>query len=112
MQDLFEALEHDRRLMKTAVEELSKRGKELARAEAKYQAEKNKRVLQLRDEGMSATLIQLTIKGDRSVNKLLFERDCAQVMYDSAQEALNCYKLDSRLVEAEIERQWNESKRM
>ena len=42
----------------------------------------------------------------------LFERDCAQVMYDSAREALNCYKLDARLIEAQIEREWNDAKRM
>ena len=36
----------------------------------------------------------------------MFERDCAQVRYDSAKEALQVYKLDARMLEAQIDREW------
>lgn len=106
MSDLISDLMRDRDLMKAASKELKKRGIELARAEAEYQTAKNLTALSLKGDGFAATLINLLIKGDSRVNQKLFTRDCAQVEYDSAKEALNVYKLDARLVEAQIDREW------
>lgn len=112
MHEVYEALAKDRDLMKTASKELRDRGITLAKAEAEYQRAKNTRVLEMKAQGMAATMIQLTIKGDPAVTMKLFERDCAQVLYDSAKEALNCYKLDARLLESQLEREWNDAKKM
>lgn len=106
MDSLLSALQDDRRLMKTASRELKTRGEAYARAEAEYQKAKNKRALELKAEGLSATMIQLTIKGDPDVNEKLFDRDLAEIDYKSAVEALNVYKLDARMIEAQIQREW------
>lgn len=98
--------------MKAASSELKERGIAKAKAEAEYQAVKNRRVLELKAEGCSASLIQMLIKGDAEVNKKLFERDCADVLYESAKEALQTYKLDARLLEAQISREWNQNNPM
>lgn len=104
--DLIPALMRDRELMKTASRELKERGVALAKAEAEYQAAKNATALRMKAEGFSATMINLILKGDDHVSQLLFARDCAQVEYDSAKEALNVYKLDARLIEAQIDREY------
>ena len=95
--------------MLKAVSEAKERGFKLAKAEANYQAAKHQRILQMKAEGMSATMIQLLIKGDDAVSIPLFERDCAQVEYDSAKDAINAYKLSARLTEAQIQREWNQA---
>lgn len=112
MQQIYNDLARDRDLMQKASRELKERGIALAKAEAEYQTVKNKRALEMRAEGYAATMIGLILKGDEQVSGKLFERDCAQVLYDSAKEALNCYKLDARLLEAQLERDWNDAKRM
>lgn len=112
MQEIYSALARDRDLMKAASSELKHRGMEKARAEAEYQKAKNKRVLEMKAEGHSASLIQMLIKGDPEVNTKLFERDCAEVSYDSARDALQVYKLDARLLEAQISREWNQNNPM
>ena len=112
MQRIYEELGESRDYMRRASSELKERGIALAKAEAEYQATKNRRALEMKAEGFAATMIQMILKGDDEVSLKLFERDCAQVMYDSAREALNCYKLDARLIEAQIEREWNDAKRM
>lgn len=109
MHEIYSALSRDRDLMKAASKELKERGIMKAKAEAEYQTAKNKRVLELKAEGCSASMIQMTIKGDPEVNKKLFERDCAEVIYESAKEALQVYKLDARLLEAQISREWNQN---
>lgn len=108
MLDLLNGLEEDRKLMKRASEELKKRGYELAQSEADYQRLKYSKALQMKADGMSATMISLILKGDEEVSAALFKRDCAQADYQSAIEALNVYKLDSRLLEAQIQREWGQ----
>lgn len=105
--NLIEAVNRDRERMLQAVTAAKERGIALARAEAEYQTAKHKKVLELKAEGRSATEIQMLVKGDDEVSLKLFERDCAQVEYDSAREAINAYKLSARLVEAQIQREWN-----
>lgn len=106
MSDLLADLMRDRDLMKRASEALKERGIALAKAEAEYQTAKHSRSLAMKADGHSATMIQLLIKGDEKVSLAMFARDCAQVEYDSAREALNVYKLDARLLEAQIDREY------
>lgn len=107
--DLLSELQETRKLMKQAMAEIPERGRIYAQAEADYQAAKNVRALELKAEHMSATLIQLTIKGDKDVNMKLFERDVALIEYESARDAVNVLKLDARLLEQQIQREWNQS---
>lgn len=109
MHQLYNDLARDRDLMQTASKELKDRGIALAKAESEYQTAKSKRALELKAEGYAATMIALILKGDEQVSVKLFERDCAQALYDSAKEALQCYKLDARLLEAQISREWNQN---
>lgn len=102
---LYQSWEENRELMFTAQEQLEELGREKARAEAAYQATKARVALRMKADGMTATMIQLTIKGDPEVNTALMARDCAETDYESAKEALNVYKLDLRVVEAQIERE-------
>lgn len=106
MDSLIDDLMRDRDLMKTASKELKKRGRELAEAEVAYQSAKARRALEMRDAGVPATLITTVIKGDGDVAELLFKRMIAESEYSSAQEALNVYKLDAKLLEAQIDREW------
>ena len=106
MSDLLSELIRDRELMKTASKQLKERGVALAVAEAEYQTAKAKRALAMQANGQSATMIQLVIKGDEEVSRKLFARDCAEAEYESAREALNVYKLDARLLEAQIDREY------
>lgn len=41
---------------------------------------------------------------------LRFERDCAEVFYKSAQEAVNSMKLQLRLLDNQLEREWGGAK--
>lgn len=105
--DLINALNDDRQMMLRAVKEAKERGIKLAEAERDYQRAKNVRVIEMRADHEPATLIQLLIKGDPAVNEKLFERDVAKIEYESAQEAINAYKLSARLIEQQIQREWN-----
>ena len=102
-------LEEKRRLMKETVDELFEKSQKAAEAEAAYQAAKATRALEMKAQGVAATLIETVIKGDPKVNRKLLERDLTLGEYKATQEALNVYKLDCRLLEAQISRDWSTS---
>lgn len=109
MQDLFslsrEAMQHAREY----TEQLEELGRKKAEADRDYQVAKNKRVLAMKAEGRTATEINLLIKGDKDVSVKLFARDCAESLYDATKELINTNKMDARLLEAQIAREWNQS---
>lgn len=88
------------------------RGIAMCDAEAEYYTAKAENVFSLKESGMPATLITLVIKGVREVVGKLRGFHAAEVEYKNAQEAVNVYKLKLRSIESEIEREWNQSKRM
>jgi hypothetical protein len=56
---------------------------ELAQAEYEYRIAKEKKILQLKAEGMQATLIPDLAKGNESVAKLMLERDTAKGLVEA-----------------------------
>ena len=83
------------------------RGIELAAAE--YRVEKRKAILQAKHNGEKVSLIMELVNGDEVISQLRYERDVAKTLYASATEAINIYKLDCRLVEAQIARDWDKN---
>lgn len=83
---------------------MAKYGKEYAQAERDYKVELSQEALKLRDKGMSAALIDKLIYGNCADKR--FKRDCARVMYKTAQENVNSTKLRIRILDAQISREW------
>ena len=63
-------------------------------------------ILLERDKGTPVTIISDVCRGDRTIAGLKFNRDVADVVYKSALEAVNGYKLQIRILDAQIEREW------
>ena len=85
---------------------LRKNGDAYARAEREYQVAKAQTVLKMKDAGASITEINLSIKGQPEVAELLFKRDVAKVLYETNQEHINTVKLQLRLLDNQIAREW------
>lgn len=106
MDSLLRAWAEDRQLMFESISKLADLGAKAARAEADYQATKARVALQMKHDGERVTFIEMAIKGQETVNEALFRRDCAKAEYEAEREALNVYKLDLRVAEAQIEREF------
>ena len=106
--NLIVELQNKRELLNKALSECVKRGKELAQAECKYKAANAKFILAERAKGTPATLIKELALGDDNIVILRLERDVASVYYENAREAINVYKLEARLIEEQIKREWGQ----
>lgn len=93
-------------LLDAAVKQLGVRGKAYAQAEREYKVALAKRIMQEREKGTPVTIISDVCRGDSEIARLRFERDCAEVVYKSAMEAIQSIKLQIRILDAQIEREW------
>lgn len=93
-------------MLETALKECKSRGRAAADAEQTYRVKLAEKILLLRDGGLPATLIPDVARGDKDVARLKFERDCAQVVYDNAREAVLCFKKQIDVLREQIEREW------
>lgn len=109
MSDLYEELQAKTRQLDTSIRQLRKNGTEYAEAERDYKVLLRTECLRLRDEGMAIGMIQLTCYGIPSVAEARVRRDIAQVVYEANQEAIQAIKLQMRLIESQIQREWGQA---
>ena len=93
-------------LLDKAIKALGTRGRAYAQAEHDYKVALSKKILLERDKGTPVTIISDVCRGDKEIAKLRFERDVAETSYEAAKEAINGYKLQIRILDAQIEREW------
>ena len=87
---------------------LKEYGLKLAEAERDYKICLRQEALKLRSEkGMAITLIQQVVYGVPEVAEKRFKRDVAETMYNTAQEKINTLKLQIRILESQLQREWN-----
>ncbi len=109
MDDLYEELQAKTRQLDASIKQLRKNGTEYAAAERDYKILLRAECLRLRDEGMAIGLIDKTCYGIPSVAEARFRRDVAEAVYTANQEAIQAVKLQMRLLESQIQREWGSS---
>lgn len=105
--DSFAAKDAGIQKLAAAQNEFRPAGIALAEADRAYSVVKATLILKLRDEGQPATIIPDLVKGDVDVARLKLERDIAEVNYKAVQSQINTLKLELRLINDDINREWN-----
>lgn len=105
--DLWTTINEKMALLDRAIDTLASNGYDLAEKERDYKIAINKKALEIRAENEPVTLINTTIYGYKDIAKLRFDRDTAQVKYDSNKEYINILKLQIKILNEQIEREYN-----
>ena len=104
--DLYLELQSKTKQLDVSIRALRKSGTDYAEAERAYKILLRTECLKLRDEGMAIGMIDKTCYGLPSVADARFKRDVAEVVYKANLEAINSIKLQMRLIEEQIKREW------
>lgn len=100
-------MQHLNNSLQTSIKMLRKNGEEYAKAEKDYKIALNKKALELRaKEDMPVTLINQVIYGYEEIAQKRFIRDVAEATYKANLEAINSYKLQIRILDNQIGREW------
>lgn len=105
-QDLYVQLDAKVKALDSALSEYRKRGEGHAKSRKEYQVSLAKEILLQRNSGVPVTIIQDICKGNERIAELRCKKDIAESLYKSAGEAINTYKLQIRIIESQIEREW------
>jgi len=105
-ENLMEDMQKLIKMLESSARALSRRGRDAAQAEKEYRMELAKTILRLRAEGMPATVISDVARGDPQIAALKMSRDTAEAVYDAAKEYVNVLKIQVRVLEGDISRDW------
>ena len=105
--DLFNELQAKTKDLEISIKSLRQTGTNYAQAEKDYKVLLRQECLRLRDEGMAIGMIDKTCYGIPSVAEARFKRDVAEAVYKANQEAINSIKLQMRLIENQLNREYN-----
>ena len=108
--ELWQEILEKQKMLDKAIEQLAQNGYKLAECERDYKIAVNKKALQLRAEDMPVTLINQVIYGYNDIAILRFDRDTAQVKYNANLEYINTIKLQIRILENQLSREYGNTK--
>lgn len=109
--DLFNQIQELTEKLNAAIKSLAKKGQELAETERDYKITLRQEALKLRAEkGMPVTLIQQVVYGVPEVAEKRFKRDVAETMYQTNQEYINTTKLQIRILESQLNREFGNTR--
>lgn len=108
--DLILELQDKIEKLNISIVELRKSGTALAEAEREYKILLRKECLKLRDEGMAIGMIDKTCYGIETVADARFKRDVAEAKYKANMEAINTFKLEIRIIQSQIDKEYSNEK--
>ena len=106
-QDLYSEREALRRKLDQCIRMLRETASDYAKADREYNVAVRACWLRLRDKDMPIGMISKVYKGESDVADKRFALIQAEAMKDANKEAVMSYKLQLRLVEDQIQREWS-----
>ena len=103
----MEELERKLKILDASVKELSKTGKEYASAYTNYRVALAKELVKLKDEGYAITLAGDIARGKPEIAKLKFEEIAKEAVYKANQETINVYKLQIKIIQEQINKEYS-----
>ena len=104
--DLLQEMWRINDLLTAALEQFKKRGLEYAKAYANYRKLVAQELLKLKAEGMPVTIAYDIARGKEEVANAKEQEIIAEAMYKSCQEAINTYKLQIKILQEQINKEW------
>ena len=94
-----------------SIKKLRETGTDFAEAERDYKITLRQEALKLRAEKrMPVTLLQQVVYGVPEVEDKRFKRDVKEAIYQANQEAINSIKLQIRVIEGQLNREWGNAR--
>ncbi len=108
--DLLELINRKSNELDVAVKSLRNTGKDYAEAYTNYRVELAKELMRLKSEGYAITLAGDIARGKREIAQLKFKEITTEAIYKANLESINAIKLQIKLLDAQLSREWNSEK--
>lgn len=105
--DLLEEMNRLKTLLNTALAEFKNRGTTYAKTYANYRKLLAQELLKLKAEGMPVTIAYDIARGKEEIANAKEQEIIAETLYKSCQEAINSYKLQMKILQEQIDKEYN-----
>ena len=105
--DLIAQMNNLNALLTSALCEYKKSGLEYARAYSNYRKLVAQELLRLKAEGMPVTIAYDIARGKEEVAQAKEQEIITECLYKSCQEAINTYKLQIKILQEQINKEWS-----
>lgn len=107
--DLIEQLWKIMDLLTKALEQYKVRGVEYAKAQSNYRKLLSQTMLKLKAEGMQTTILGDVARGKEEVADAKEKEIIAETMCESCKESINGFKLQIRILQDQINKEWGKT---
>jgi hypothetical protein len=108
--DLWQQITQKIRELSDTVKALRKSGTAYAKAQMRYRILLAKEIARLRLEGIPVTIVGDLARGNEEVAKAKYEEIVAETEYKADDALINSNKLEIRVIENQLNREWGVSK--
>lgn len=107
---MWEEIQEYKELLNKAITELKTRGRNYAEAYKNYRILVAQELLRLRAEGMPVTIAYDIARGKQEIAEAKENEIITESLYESCKEAINSYKLQIKILENQLDREWGHAK--
>lgn len=107
--DLYQEIQQKTKELAVSIKQLRKSGSEFAEAERDYKILLRTEALKLREQNMAVGMIDKVVLGIPEVAQARFNRDIKETVYEANKEAIQAIKLQLRLLDAQLSREWSQA---
>ena len=108
--ELWQEIQDLNNLLSRAISELKERGRNYACAYKNYRMLLAQELLKLKAEGMPVTIAYDIARGKTEIAQAKEQEIITESLYESCKEAINAYKLQIKILDAQYQREWGMSK--
>ena len=105
--DLINYLNELQNQLNVSVKSLRKTGSDYAKAYTEYRIALAEELVKLKDQGTPATLCGDLARGKRDVAQKKFQEISTEAIYKANLESINALKIQIKVVQEQLEREWN-----
>lgn len=104
--DLLNELQTRINELNVSIKSLRNTGREYAEAYTEYRIKLAQKLVELKNDGMPVTIAYDVARGDKEIAKAKYNEIAKEAVYRANQEAINSLKLQIRIIEGQINREW------
>lgn len=104
--DLYNELQEKIERLNASIKALRKTGSEYAEAYTNYRIKLAEKLVELKEGGMPVTIAYDVARGQKDIAKEKYEEIVKEAIYKANQEAINALKLQIRILESQLQREW------
>ena len=104
--DLYNELQKKINELNIAIKSLRNTGRDYAEAYTEYRIKLAEKLVELKNNGMPVTIAYDVARGDREIAKAKFNEIAKEAVYKANQESINSTKLQIRIIESQLQREY------